>query len=169
MGRKSVKKKKKKRRIQKHIKKQQKSLQFAKVTTPETGMNTSLSLLSIASDNQSISSFGSPGSPPPTPDSVPTLISSNNLDGTLGIDSDALTAKLNSSYNFEKSDIPGEILEGEELLLHLKESNLKLAAKVEYYRSQGEVARSELRASKNDCDNSVNDTFYRDLMHFIRS
>lgn len=46
----------------------------------------------------------------------------------------------NSMYNngFEKSGL-GDKLEGEELMLHLKESNFKLTKKVNYYRKESEV------------------------------
>ena len=123
MGRRSQVKKKQKRKFQKHKKRLQKKLQTTpKVITSDSRTNLSLSPIPSV-NNQSISSFGSPGSPLPTPDSVLTLPSTNELDETLGINFDALTAELNLRYNFEKPEF-GENLEGQELVSHLKESNI---------------------------------------------
>ena len=167
MGRRSQAKKKQKRKLQKYKKQQQKRLQTTlKVITSDSRPNLSPSPNPGVND-ESMSSFGSPGSPPPTPDSELTLSSSNELDETLGIDSDALTAELNTRYNFEKPEL-GEKLEGQELVSHLKESNMKLAAKVRHYRNQSERAKAELQSCKMAHNDSVDRIryFYRDLIYY---
>ena len=130
------------------------------------------------------SSFGSPGSPPPSttssvssfrPDpgqpSVPVCDQeqphSNNFENVLGIDIDAMEAELNMRYGWQKGDLETH-LTGEELASHLKESNARLASKVKKYRDQCERLESMLQECQQKSQDSVDSirNFYRNLMYY---
>lgn len=126
---------------------------------------------SIIDDTTSIS-YGSPGSPPPTPDiysfdARTPIDQATNVDKILGIDSVALSAELDVQYDFEISG-SDEKLEGEALITHLKESNCKLTEKVKYYRKEQELLQSEVQSCKKEHSDSVSRIrhFYRDLMFY---
>lgn len=119
------------------------------------------------SEDSSQYTFGSPGSPPPSPiPSVSQQSIATQQDELFGLDMDAFQYELDLKNNFDFED--GSFLSGDELIEHLKQYNLKLSKKVGLYQKRCELLQKNVSTFNQQTKDKIESIrhFYRNMMFY---